>query len=196
MPSPDTTYDWTFASPLVQVRVGTAGRCPRCWFLGDVSTKGANAQHTLRTKRHCDFMSILRCNKMWCSVYTMLLREHVTAWQSWRCWNWEKTCSGIFLRQFLVLSNCVRSTSVITCWRNWWVYLLYGNSNDSSSVTVVQYLLVCLSSVLWRCWLGSRKGIQPVENLSGGVLAWLSGARCRLAYGPADASATHSLLLQ
>ena len=26
----------------------------------------------------------------------------------------------------------------------------------------------------WRCWLGSRKGIRPVKNLSGGVLAWLS----------------------
>ena len=29
-------------------------------------------------------------------------------------------------------------------------------------------------SALWRCWLGSRKGIRPVKNLSGGVLAWLS----------------------
>ena len=28
-------------------------------------------------------------------------------------------------------------------------------------------------SVLWRCWLGDRKGIRPVKN-SGGVLAWLS----------------------
>ena len=38
--------------------------------------------------------------------------------------------------------------------------------------------------MLWRCWLGGRKGIPPVENLSGGMLAWyLSGARCRLAYG-------------
>jgi len=27
--------------------------------------------------------------------------------------------------------------------------------------------------VLWRCWLGGRKGIWPVKN-SGGVLAWLS----------------------
>ena len=29
-------------------------------------------------------------------------------------------------------------------------------------------------SVLWRCWLGGRKGIRPVKKLSGGVLAWLS----------------------
>ena len=29
-------------------------------------------------------------------------------------------------------------------------------------------------SVLWRCWLGGRKGIRPVKKLSGGLLAWLS----------------------
>ena len=28
-------------------------------------------------------------------------------------------------------------------------------------------------SVLWCCWLGGRKGIQPVKNLSDGMLAWL-----------------------
>jgi len=40
------------------------------------------------------------------------------------------------------------------------------------------------------------KGIQPVK-MSGGVLAWLSvWVRCRFAYDPADASATHYLLLQ
>ena len=31
-----------------------------------------------------------------------------------------------------------------------------------------------MPSVLWRCWLGSRKGIRPVKKLSGGVLVWLS----------------------
>ena len=31
-----------------------------------------------------------------------------------------------------------------------------------------------LPAVLWRCWLGGRKGIRPVKKLSGGVLAWLS----------------------
>ena len=32
----------------------------------------------------------------------------------------------------------------------------------------------CLPSVLWHCWLGGRKGIRPVKNLSSEVLAWLS----------------------
>ena len=52
-------------------------------------------------------------------------------------------------------------------------------------------------SVLWRCWLGGRKGTWPVKNWVVGC--WhgcLSGARCRLTYGPADATATHGLLLQ
>ena len=47
-------------------------------------------------------------------------------------------------------------------------------------------------SVLWRCWLGGRKGIQPVKNrVVGCWRGYLSGARCRLAYGPGDATATH-----
>jgi len=35
-------------------------------------------------------------------------------------------------------------------------------------------LLYNVPSVLWRCWLGGRKGIRPVKKLSCGVLAWLS----------------------
>jgi len=44
--------------------------------------------------------------------------------------------------------------------------------------------------------LGGRKGIRPVKNwVVGCWRGYLSGARCRLAYGPADATATHSLSL-
>jgi len=45
--------------------------------------------------------------------------------------------------------------------------------------------------------VGQQEGHPACKKMSGGVLAWyLSGARCRLAYGPADATATHCLLLQ
>jgi len=44
--------------------------------------------------------------------------------------------------------------------------------------------------------VGRQEGHPPAKKLSGGVLAWFSGARCRLAYGPADAAAAHYLLLQ
>ena len=44
------------------------------------------------------------------------------------------------------------------------------------------------------CWL---YGIRPVGNwVVGCWRGYLSGARCRLAYSPADATATHCLLLQ
>ena len=57
--------------------------------------------------------------------------------------------------------------------------------------------LILVPSVLWRCWLGGRKGIRPVKNWVVGCWhGYLSGARCRLAYCPADATATHCLLLQ
>ena len=36
------------------------------------------------------------------------------------------------------------------------------------------HIIGWLPSVLWCCWLGSRKGMRPVKNLSGVGLAWLS----------------------
>ena len=65
----------------------------------------------------------------------------------------------------------------------------YNNNNN--------HLRPFVPSVLWRRWLGGRKGIRPVKNrVVGYWRGYLSGARCRLAYGPADATATHCLLLQ
>jgi len=45
--------------------------------------------------------------------------------------------------------------------------------------------------------VGRQEGHPASKKLSIGVLAWLlSLAMCRFAYGPADATATHCLLLQ
>ena len=44
--------------------------------------------------------------------------------------------------------------------------------------------------------VGQREGHPACKILSGGMLAWFSGMRCRLAYSPTDATATHYLLLQ
>ena len=82
--------------------------------------------------------------------------------------------------------------------------LLSSCASDSALLTIVRvyklYLLTYLHimpSVLWHCWLGGRKGIPPVKNWAAGCWrGYLSGARCRLAYGPADSTATHCLLLQ
>jgi len=59
-----------------------------------------------------------------------------------------------------------------------------------------RFLSTLVPSVLWCCWLGGRKGTQHVKNWV--VRYWrgyLSEARCNwLAYGPADATATPSVL--
>ena len=47
-------------------------------------------------------------------------------------------------------------------------------SNASHSKIYRLHKSVYVPSVLWHCWLGGRKGIRPVKNLSGGVLVWLS----------------------
>jgi len=44
--------------------------------------------------------------------------------------------------------------------------------------------------------VGQQKGHPACKKISGGLLAWLSGARCRFPYGPADTTATHCILLQ
>ena len=45
--------------------------------------------------------------------------------------------------------------------------------------------------------VGRQKGHPTCKNLVVGCWrGYLSGARCRLAYGPADATATHCLLIQ
>jgi len=51
--------------------------------------------------------------------------------------------------------------------------------------------VLLVPSVLWHCWLGGRKGIWPVKNwVVGCWRGHLSGAMCRLAYGPVDATAS------
>jgi len=60
--------------------------------------------------------------------------------------------------------------------------------------------------VVWWCGfafnaltvlVGRQEGHPVCKKLSGGVLAWLSvWSEVQIAYGPADATATHCLLLQ
>ena len=55
------------------------------------------------------------------------------------------------------------------------------------------WLSKILPSVLWRCWLGDRKGIPPVKTEWWGAGVWSEVQTC--IYCPADAIATHSLSL-
>jgi len=67
---------------------------------------------------------------------------------------------------------------------------------DRDVIFVVFWFLVVAFSALTL--LVGQQEVHPAckKKLSGGCWhGYLSGARCRLAYGPADATATHSLLL-
>jgi len=62
-------------------------------------------------------------------------------------------------------------------------------------------LLHCSGHILafsaLKLLVGWQEGHLACKKLSGGCWrGYLSGARCRLAYGPADSTATHCLLLQ
>ena len=66
---------------------------------------------------------------------------------------------------------------------------------DVDHITTVFFIQI-LPLLLWHCWLGGRKDIRPVKNwVVGSWRDYLSGVRCKLAYGPADAIATHCFLL-
>ena len=66
---------------------------------------------------------------------------------------------------------------------------------DASNISV-DYLWVFAFSAL-TLLVGRQEGHLACKNWVVGCWRdYLSGARCRLAYGPADATATHCLLLQ
>jgi len=63
--------------------------------------------------------------------------------------------------------------------------IAYSRALTQLSIPVikVKVLRLIVPSVHWRCWLGGRKGIQPVKNwVVGCWRGYLSGARCRLAH--------------
>ena len=72
--------------------------------------------------------------------------------------------------------------------------LMYCNEKFHHKITHTTHTRVFSDLMLLA---GRQEGHLASKKLSGGVLAWLSvWARCRLAYGPADATATQCLLLQ
>jgi len=93
---------------------------------------------------------IVLCGERSC---THLCSHSGRATQWWWCLEWEGELSeGNNLGMLDIVSVICKRAAVM--------WLL-------STVTVV-------TSVLRHCWLGGKKGIQPVKKLSDGVLVWLS----------------------
>jgi len=64
-----------------------------------------------------------------------------------------------------------------------------------AATAIIEFIIhqtLCFDAVGWAA--GRASACKKTEWW--GASDYLSGARCRLAYGPADATATHCLLLQ
>ena len=83
---------------------------------------------------------------------------------------------------------------------------MHGWKQVFTSVTVTMAAVELFQCVMFQILIafsaltllvGRQEGHPACKKQSGGLLGGgLSGARCRLAYGPADATATDCLLLQ
>jgi len=74
-------------------------------------------------------------------------------------------CSSVHLCRLTKTVSCPPCENVALC-----CTLNFVFSNSFFAVFDNLYLLF----LQWRCWLGGRKGIRSVKNLSGAVLSWLS----------------------
>ena len=96
-------------------------------------------------------------------------------------------------------NHAANDTTTATC-LNSLLLSLHHFFTDSTANSVSEFVLffigIHMPSVLWCCWFGGRKGIQPVKTEwwgTGKVI--ISAPRCKwFAYGPADATATISSL--
>jgi len=129
-----------------------------------------------KTKLWWEIMQVIHCQKLHHYIYNS--RSRVTV----------KLVKPVKLEDKWHISNFVFTfhTSIIR--------LQKPRKRSLFHCNILIYLWL---SVLWGCWLGGRKGILPVKNwVVGCWRGYLSGARCRLKNSPADATATHCLLLQ
>ena len=89
-----------------------------------------------------------------CFYTSLLISLHAMSWRR----------AYVFLIYLFIFNNFCQTNSLNT----------YCNPLTPLLRFVLDLLYNFLPSVLWRCWLGGRKGIRPVKKLSSEVLAWLS----------------------
>ena len=158
-----------------------------------------------------------------CFFYHLYSQESSDVWVTcvpsvlWRCWlggrkgirpvkkQWWGAGVVICLEQGadLHMAQLIPLPLTVSCFSKIQICFTFlvpahlGSPGKRAVKRVCVCVLLLMPLVLWRCWLGGNKGIRAVKKWV--VDCWcgyLSGARCRLASGPADATATHCLLLQ
>ena len=101
------------------------------------------------------------------------------------------------VNSFLVFTKVI--LTVLLMWQHMCVCMDDCQRCSLFSALLIQFIYYVAFSAL-TLLVGQQEGYLAPTKLSGGVLAWLSVWSevqiCRPAYGPADATATHWLLLQ
>ena len=160
-----------FVAALLRVAKVTAGLAENNGSL----LPGLWLSHLLTAKNRYQFRNLMLGNQVW-ATFTFFYYLHKFKLLAY---------TEILLRCLLHMSKYL----VLQAW------CPYCHTTNSFKAQKAYTYKSPMPSVLWRCWLGSRKGIRLVKNWVVGCWhGYLSGARCRLAYGPADSN--HCLLLQ
>ena len=113
----------------------------------------------------------------------------------------QETVSGSGI-SWAICKSAPRSTQITTPTPHHSVFLQAGcpSCRPTNSVKALKVWAILLGDKSWSALtllVGRQEGHPACKKRV--VRCWrgcLSGARCRLAYGPADATATHCLLLQ
>jgi len=114
----------------------------------------------------------------------------LTRWWYTRWWYWYLNTDTSTTRLCKIHKPLLQS--------NLQSYMLFSiiHSFDQSVTEYQTLILLYLAFSALTLSVGRQEGHPACKKLSGGMLAWLFGMRCRLAYSPADATAAHFLLLQ
>jgi len=87
--------------------------------------------------------------------------------------------NAVFLHLIIMLMHLFKlvrfnQVDIATCSLSHCIYSGLFTANKMRVFWIVfdKSILLC-TSVLWRCWLGGRKGIRPVKNLDAGMVICL-----------------------
>jgi len=140
------------------------------------------------------FLSFLSFSYAYCALINWLL--YITSYNEYNflvsCFNFIHFKYWCYLFLWWIKYVCSQTITQNVTWKmerekmqQVWNLHLFRN-NKGHIINICTYLLFLyffylvlyeLPSVLWQCWLGIGKSIQPVKKFSEEVLAWLSVCR-------------------
>ena len=153
-----------------------------CWiFLSLVSMRILTiytCSFNINTKSYLYIYAFIRC----CATSSKCLMEHSTSCE-------------MLITATVLLRGCSCSVNCSHCSINHWTSIWCLCTVDRYFANLFQTCLIAFSAL--TLLVGRQEGHPACKNWVVGCWhGYLSGARCRRAYGPADATATHCLLLQ